>query len=1367
MMNSSTWGRSGSRRRPAAVAAATALAVVVGAATALPASAETVYELEGEWAAGTPETVSTGDAVSARWWFNLNDDAQAPGNEPVDNVTATFTATGAIFDEIPDLCLTDGVEPVSAISEDGTELVCNIGTQDEGSAVSIRTGLEVTAASGEPVGLGATIADQAVDLPPLAVANDFVQDIRWETSLGGVSQTDGGRQVSFPWTVFHGTGSPDGPDEVTYELTMSNTHSASMIVGTDACAAFTSGTSGGHPYSGGDHGESRIAPFVENCTLVQTGDFTFDLTLSGIDYSKTTVPTQDSNGNLLPTDRQAVASGTVQFLIQTSEGGGTVSLSSSAPTYEAVDGSTFDDDASNNASENSWLTGYYNSDWIGGGAWNDVLRLAPSEEAVLNISHNLNGVSGDLTDAGFCTIYDNEHVTYVPGTAAVTTFPGADVLEGAQVQYFTGSAPALTPGATYDPNSWEGCGASAGWTDTQPEDPSQVLAVRAFYDPNSVGRSDTVRLRSTVQINDDVANGQDVWQWGGNLPPMAGSTTWNYAHRGTTVGDQPGHGVLTPDSRYPFSANGRSVMRVVGTTPNVSKSVDSSSIDPGGSATYTLTYSADGSDSVPDTINGYELLDTLPEGVQYVAGSADPEPTVDTIDGAQVLTWTLDGVPTNTQNTLSYDVTFDDELVGGDRLVNTVVASSDGVSTSPATASVTVSDSGLTQIIKTEDQAFIPNVSGDGVGEGSWTVQVISQDPLAQEFTDTIDVLPYVGDGRGTEMADGGSYVLSGPVQAEGATVYYTTADPASISDDPADPSNGAAGTIAENTIGWTEEFIAEATAVRVITGELAARDSFSFVVPILTDGLEGGDTLVNRAQGRAENTRLVMRTSAPTQIANFYSASLLKDVQDADGQWRSASDPLDYPEFYVGDTVTYRIVVENTGQGTLTGIEVDDIDLPGFGSFTIEELAPGDSASHEFEFEITNPFADEFVNTACAEADVPADSEIPPEINCDEAGIIVNGEPTHTKDLVSAQPIGDGQWEVVYEVIVENQGVPSTYYDLADELRFAAEVDVVSAEVTSAPETVELFEPAWDGIDNLIVAWGQDLPRTDDEAYSPHVYELTVIANVPMSFDIDDDGVDQTACGDGSDDSARALTNTSVLTKPDSSTEDDLACAPLPSITITKESAGNPAVDDEGQWTVDYDITVTNDGAAAGLYTVSDQLRFGDGIEVLDAVVSSAPDGVEVEDTWTGQGTDGAQENTVAIDVDLDSGQVHTYQVTVTAILDEDLDAEGPAFTCPAPGSGDTGAFANTAGVESNDLVATDEACEVPEVPTPPTPGETPPADTPPVSEVPKDDLPSTGSQVDHIALAALVLLALGGLMIGAARRRRATTHTAGDLVN
>src|SRR5690606_4957121 len=167
-----------SRRRGTVLTAL--LALLATLAVAAPAPAATVYEIVGEWTADTPQEVGTDGAVAARWWLNLNDDATAPGNAPVDDVVVTFAATNAVFDELPPACLTDGVTPPSSVSEDGSTLECNLGRQVEGSALTLVTGMRATGAHGDEIGVGASIGDASVELPHVTVANEFLQDIRWE-----------------------------------------------------------------------------------------------------------------------------------------------------------------------------------------------------------------------------------------------------------------------------------------------------------------------------------------------------------------------------------------------------------------------------------------------------------------------------------------------------------------------------------------------------------------------------------------------------------------------------------------------------------------------------------------------------------------------------------------------------------------------------------------------------------------------------------------------------------------------------------------------------------------------------------------------------------------------------------------------------------------------------------------------------------------------------------------------------------------------------------------------------------------------------------------------------------------------------------
>ncbi|MEV0891664.1 hypothetical protein [Promicromonospora sp. NPDC050262] len=1333
-----------------AVAVVTACA---GLFVATPAAfADTVYEITGEWETDTPTVVTSGDVVTGVWRVNVNDDAPAPSNEPVDNVTFSVTLENGIFAELPDVCLTAGVDPVSAISEDGATLTCNLGTKDQGTAAVIQTPIEADGPTGSQLSASGTIAGQTVDLSPIDIVNDFGMDIRWVTGAAYVSSGADYFEVSYEWTLSKAKASDAGPQTVTYELDIASPQGGTIQIAPKGCTAFDLGVAAdGHPWSGGDHPADRMTSFVDSCTVTQTGPTTFEMTLSGIDYDPTNVPTRDSAGNLLPTE-VALASGSVYVRVLNVPGG-SATLTSNAPTYTSVTGLTAQDDPSNNSETKSWQPlGTYSSGWgrgytgSGGTTWDDTYRVSAGTVVgqYLDTGWQRWSERADERLVGMCAPFDTRHVTlesFVWGTP-----PGG--VDGAPFEYYTGTSPNLDPASgSYDPNTFD-CGPDDGWSTTPPANLADVRAVRVVMTQGQAeahADDPSITPVAFVRIRPETPPGTEVWTFFSGIHDAPVPDSW-------TGPDYAGCITNTPGWRYPCTTGFRDVLRIIDAVPAIVKSADRSAVTPGVPATFTLTYAANGAGQVPPTVDNYELVDTLPLGLTYVPGSASPEPAITTDgEGRQVLSWSFDGVATNTQNVQTYQAVADPSVTPGAVLTNTASASYGG-QTRSATAQVTVSSSGYTTIGKSADTPYIPNLAGDGVGAGSWTVTLRSFDPLPQSFTDTIDILPFNGDDRGTDFA--GDYSLTGVDAVAGATVYYTTADPASLSDDPGDESNGAAGDIAGNSVGWTTTYSPEATAVRVIGPELAPGATQAFTVEIETDGAEGGDMLVNRAQARDGHTELVMRTSAPIEVANYYSASLKKYVQDAEGTWRDANTVEDYPTYRLGDTVPYRIVVENSGQGTLTDLVITD-DLFPDGSFTVDELAPGDSETHEFEIVLEEGSPDTVVNTACGAADVPDDSDVAPTINCDPAGLEVDGDPTHSKELVSATPIGDGQWEIVYGIDVSNTSTMSTSYTLDDELHFAEAATIVSAKVTSSPDGVTLAEPAWDGQKNLTVASAVPLLGNEDGGYEPHRYELTVIADVPLQVPGAGTADDPTACGPDGDDSDTAFNNTSAMSDPVGQVEDDQACAPIPSIDITKSVLGDPVAGKDGAWTITYEIRATNSGDADGTYTLTDRLRFGAGIDVTSAEVTATPKGVTAAESWTGQGVEGDDANVVATAVNLRAGATHTYRVTVQATVDGDA-ANESTFTCPPSGSGKPGGFANTAGIGHNDLTDSADACATPKEPgkpvTPAEPGG--PVDPGAPSDPPP--LAATGADIGWITGGAVLLILLGAAAMVISRHRR-----------
>ncbi|WP_454859789.1 DUF7507 domain-containing protein [Promicromonospora soli] len=1344
------------------MAAATACTGIV-AVGAAPAFADTVYEITGEWEANTPTTVGRGDVVDAVWRVNVNDDDEAPANDPVDNVTFTVVLDKGLFTEAPDPCLTADVDPVSAISADGRTLTCNLGTVVQGTAVVVQTPVVVDGETGDQLTAVGEINGQEQPLDPIDIVNDFEMDMQFggNTDYYDWNQDFTGVDLDLQWALRLAKGSDPGPDSVTHRLELADSNGAAVTVGTSnndvvGCSPFDSERASGVPWSErpGSPADQQTS-FVDSCTLtpVSGQPGVFDLTLTGINYDLAAVPRYDSTAakDPLPTDWDYVASGSLWFHIATSQSG-SITLQSNAPTYTSTTGLTSTDLTANNSTSKTYLLpGDWTAPWFrgytgsGGTRWDDTYRV-PAGTTVMQYVRNFSS-SGNFpptTQHGQCLVFDTAHVTYTPRPAGagamiigVNQSGGSGELDNPPaIQYYVGNA-------VGDPNAFN-CGTDpANWTTTEPADLSTVEAVRILY-PQSLPTAENwegIQVRAYTTINDDVPTGQDVWMFGSVLNAASGE----WEGPGDPWNSSPI--TATPDARYPFTNSRRDILRIIYADPAIGKSANQSIVRPGEPAEFTLTYSANGSGSLPDTVDDYEITDTLPAGMTYVAGSADPEPTVATnTEEQQVLTWSLDGVPTNEEQTLTYQAVAGNSVQPGQVLTNTATSSLAGETSRPATAQVTISTGGNTLIAKTTDQWFIANPDGSGDGTGSWTVTLKSEDPLPQAWTDTIDILPYNGDGRGTDFA--GTYQLTGVDDVPaGATVFYTDEDPATLSDDPADAANGAAGNPAGNTVGWTTTMPANPTAIRVIGGELAPGATIAFQIVIETEGADPGDVWVNRSQAIAEHTGLVMRTSEPLTMGTMYSASLKKYVQDLDGVWRDANDVADHPVFRDGDTIRYRIAVENTGQGTLTNVVVSDDLQPRLGSFTIDSLAPGETESHEFEITADASTGESVVNTACAEADQPDDVEDPPTINCDPAGLEIDGDPTHEKTLISAKPVGDGQWEVVYGIEVSNTTAASASYSLDDELHFTEEATIVSAEVTAAPDGVTLSEPAWDGQGNLSIGSGVPLAGNEDDGYAPHEYVLTVIADVPLQVPGAGGADDPTACGPDGDDADTAFNNTSAMTDSAGQVEDDQACAPVPSIDITKSIVGDPVAGTDGTWTITYAITAVNTGDAEGTYMLTDRLRFGAGIDVTSAEVTVTPQGVTAARSWTGQGVEGGDANVVATDVVLPAGSTHTYRVQVQAAVGDDV-GDQSTFACPEPGSGQAGGFANIAGIGHNELPDAAVACADP-LSAPVDPGDPgTPSDPPPLAP--------TGTNIGWMVAGAALLILLGTAGLIITKRRR-----------
>lgn len=1035
-----------------------------------------VYQIDAKWI--TQEEQVTGkDQVRAEYNVSVNDANAASQNENVDNIVVTFTTEGGRFASLPEACETVDVNPISSISADGKELTCNVGTHKQGTAFKVLVTLVPTTSDNKQLTLNGSVGKESAALPPKTVIDDFFMDVQFGTPSGirDIYRSAGYINMPLEFSIVWGNASVQGPDSVSYNLTVDPAIGTLGVAsqadinapsGSVGCTPNINGETTMHPFSGTtSRPKNQIAPYAQTCTLENISGNQYKLTITGLDYSLTQVPTESSDGSALSPQNSVIMAGQLWFKIQFDlTKNNSINLTSDQPTYTAVNGQESNGSANYKTSSKAYVAPggfsnrFYRPDTIingvvtpaGGTSWDDSLRVG--QKAVLE-SMTITELQPSSTELnGICNVIDTKYMELAstgspelgnnPSISMYEDFYGSprqriDLDDGFSqngikipsivVSYYTGNGNdnTLNPNSpNYDIRKFD-CNDTDNWTTTLPSNIASVKAVKVMYNIADLQPNFKNFLFNTYQVvKADAPIGQDIWSVGIPYVGDKFTPTSGWANPTTPV---------KGESRYPATTSVSDAARIVSNSPLINKSVNTDVILPGVPVTYTLEYAATNNMGLNDLVDDFIIVDTLPKGVNYIVGSADPAPQISTVNGSQVLTWTMNGLEPNKTYSLTYQVETNDDFTVGTTFVNNVSStinlkgwpSGVDLPVSNSSASVTSVNEGYTAISKTSNVDKIPNVNNDGVGEGSWTVLLKSYNTAVSNFTDTIDVLPYNGDGRGTKFSGSYELVSVTPKQNQNIEIYYTKADPATISDEPNNPMNGKAGDVTGNTLDWTTEFTKDATAIRIINkNPLNFGDSQSFEVAIKTNGFKGGDVVVNRAQAVAENTALLMRSSDAMTMGDEYSASLKKYVKDSKGEWHDANDSIDYPTFNHGATIDYKIVVKNTGNKTLENIVVEDDKQPKLGSFTIDKLEPGEEYVHEYSIKLTNDYElGHLVNTACATADKAEGETEAPDINCDPAGIVIEKTPE-----VPGEPEGPG----VVNPTLPTTGSNTMFYVLA-----------------------------------------------------------------------------------------------------------------------------------------------------------------------------------------------------------------------------------------------------------------------------------------------------------------------------------------------
>lgn len=705
---------------------------------------------------------------------------------------------------------------------------------------------------------------------------------------------------------------------------------------------------------------------------------------------------------------------------------------------------------------------------------------------------------------------------------------------------------------------------------------------------------------------------------------------------------------------------------------------------PGDTLTYTITLE---NRLVAEGVTGAEITDALPGNVRFVSASDGGTPSgADANGNGGTVTWPAVDLAAAGAST-----------AGG--------TDGEGAAGSSVTRTVTV------QVVAT--------ASGEVVNE----TEVTAADPAdpAAELTDDandVDALQRLSVTKASDAAAAGvraddvvTYMVT---LTNDGTADYTSANPAELTDDLSgvlDDASFVAGSAEIRIDGGAGILIADPGAEDLLSwsGPLAAgADAVLTYQVTVGDGSTGDDVLANTAYASDEPSSCtdgltpdgVSCANVTTQFAPTLAKVVTSSTQNDDGTWTTVyslvvtnSSPTAAAIYSLSDALAYGpgIAVQSaavTGAPASvtpaawsgTGPIATGVSIPAGTQHTYQVTVVADAAAvggtpaAACNAGVVGGFANRATLTTTDGRTAAAEACASPV------------EPTVDKSVAAPVQLPDGRWSIVYTLTVSNPNpAPASLpYTLQDALTVPAGITVDSVDV-SGPGGAPV-NGAFDGDADTALLTGVDrIPAGSASAPATRVFTITVVASTPSGAG----SPAQLACAPAG---SGGYQNVVTLLAGSSTTElgSDTACAdatPQPMPEISK-SVRSSAVDAEGDWTIVYDIGVTNpDDQFSTRYTLQDELDLAPGVTVIGADATSTD--ASASTTWNGSG-----DQVVATDVALPADTTHWYTVVVEVDPGE-LDAESALADCRVDSGEDGTGFRNIATVVSGAQSAFSAACE------------------------------------------------------------------------
>ena len=438
--------------------------------------------------------------------------------------------------------------------------------------------------------------------------------------------------------------------------------------------------------------------------------------------------------------------------------------------------------------------------------------------------------------------------------------------------------------------------------------------------------------------------------------------TWSSGYKNYVKTEYDEDGNIITGTHNGGNQYGQTVL-VIGGELTISKTSEQTNYDFSNNeydVTYTLTPNID-SDA---TITGLTLkiTDTLPDGMTYVAGSSsisnsdetyEPDVTENS-DGTTTLVWYMYDVSSDNIPTITYTGHLDETLSNGDQLTNTAVVAEVPATDDDGNDVYYLGNTEVTnrtyeytvQVINLSSYAVYKTTETPVIevnGEIHYKITVLNKTDDALDDFQLLDILPYIGDGRGTDY--NGTYTVTSinltetdtttdEEQESELSIYITNDESVRTDVTVKDTDLGTSSIWSEYTNGET---LGEELTAYAVTGSLGAYIRLEIDIYLQTSGNRSGDLYKNSATAQTnEETEEITTSIITVQDVKRELYGYVWYDEDNDGL-------IDEDEEYLEGVEVTLLNSDGTVAYDVSGNEISTITTDENGYYYFEDMVRGD----------------------------------------------------------------------------------------------------------------------------------------------------------------------------------------------------------------------------------------------------------------------------------------------------------------------------------------------------------------------------------------------------------------------------------------